>query len=140
MGELDIVLLVVLITVPLIGAGIFFLSGIYVVKKDYSMIVERNGEFFKEYKEGRYFLFPIAYKRKALFHLVPLEIDIRIEGLREMVLGYQIVDPVKYYYSKVNIVDVIKKAHLENEEMSEEILINSLGEIGIKYISISLKK
>ena len=139
MNKVDIILLIILGSSLLLGAIIFFLSGIYKVKKDTAMVIERVGQFYKVYEQGTYFLMPLVYKRKGVYTLKELEKDIHIEGLRDMLLIYQVIDVYKYHYYNGDVETCIKETYENNPEMSEEILISSLKEIGIKYIAIKAK-
>ena len=47
MSELDLILLIVIPSTLVLGAFIFFVSGIYKVKKDQAMLIEKAGEFYK---------------------------------------------------------------------------------------------
>ena len=139
MSQIDIILLIVLASCLLLGAIIFFLAGIYKVKKDKVMVVEKAGQFYKLYEEGTYFLMPIVYKRKGVYTIKPLEKDIHIEGLRDLIITYQVIDVYKYHYYDGDVETCVRNTYENNPEMSEELLRNSLRDIGIKYIAIRAK-
>ena len=139
MSSLDIALLIIIASVVVIGSLLFFLSGIYKVKKNQVMVIEKAGEFYKLYEEGTYFLMPLMYKRKGVYTTSKLEKNIHIDGLREMILTYQVIDVKKYHYYDGDVSKCIEDTYQKSEEMSEEILINSLSEIGVKFISIRAK-
>ena len=139
MSELDIVLLIILSSVILLSVIIFFLSGVYRVKKGYTMIIEKAEEFYKECGEGKYFFMPVVYKRKGIYPLSPLEKDVHLENGNTLILTFQIIDVKKFHYSSRDVELEINKAAKENEEMDEEVLRSTLENIGVKYLGIRKK-
>ena len=136
MDTLDIILLSILGGTIVIGSVMFFLAGIYKVKKDKAMVIEKSEQFYGIYKEGLYFFMPVLYKRKGVYTLVPMEKDIHIDGLRDMVITYQVVDVKKYHYYEGDVELKIQSTYEKFPNLDEETLRNELENIGIKYISI----
>lgn len=139
MSKLDITLLIILGSTLVISIILFFVSGIYRVKKGYVMIIEKAEKFYQSCPEGRYYFMPVVYKRKGIYPILPLEKDLHLKNGNTLLITYQIDDPVKFHYSSKDIELEINKAVEENEEMSKEILESTLNNIGIKYISIRKK-
>ena len=139
MGKLDIILLIILGATLLTSVILFFVSGIYRVKKDQVMIIEKAEKFYQACPEGKYYFMPIAYKRKGIYPLLPLEKDLHLKNGNVLLITYQIEDPKKFHYSSRDIELEINKAVEENEEMSKEILESTLNNIGVKFINIRKK-
>lgn len=136
MSTLDIVLLSILGGTIILGAALFFLAGIYKVKKDKAMVIEKAEQFYGVYNQGTYFFMPVLYKRKGVYTLVPMEKDIHIEGLRDMVVTYQVIDVKKYHYYQGDVEQLIRDTYEKFPDLNEETLRNELENIGIKYINI----
>lgn len=139
MSTLDIILLSIMGGAIILGAIIFFLAGVYKVKENKAMVIEKAEKFYGVYTKGLYFFMPIVYKRKGVYTLVPMERDIYIEGLRDMVLTYQVIDVEKYHYYDGDVSDLVRRTYEKFPDLEEEILIDELNNIGIKYISIRAK-
>lgn len=139
MGKLDVILIIILGSTLLISVILFFLSGIYRVKKGYVMIIEKAEKFYQACPEGRYYFMPVAYKRKGVYPLLPLEKDLHLKNGNVLLITYQIEDPVKFHYSSRDIELEINNAVDENPEMSKEILESTLDNIGIKFLGIRKK-
>ena len=139
MGTLDIILLSILGGVIVVGSGLFFLAGFYKVKKNQAMVIEKAEQFFGVYQEGKYFFMPLVYKRKGVYTLSPMEKDVHIEGLRELIITYQVIDVKKYNYYDGNVEDLVRRVYEKNPELDEETLRAELENIGIKYLGIRAK-
>lgn len=139
MKQIDIILLIILGSALILGALIFFLSGIYKVKKDRVMVIEKLEQFYGLYSEGTYFFMPLIYKRKGVYTIVKMEKDVRIEGLREMTITYQVVDVKKYHYYDGDVTKCVEETYKNNPDLDEETLRAELEGIGIKYLGIRAK-
>ena len=73
---------------------------------------------------------PLWYDNKGIIK------DIHIEGLRDMVLTYQVIDVKTYHYYDGDVESLIKSTYEKFPNLDEETLRNELNNIGIKYISI----
>ncbi len=139
MSGLDIALVIIIPSAIVLGLGLFFLSGVYVVKKNKAILIEKTGQFYGVYKKGVYFFMPILYQRKGVYSVGENKQDIHILNGRVLVLTYEIEDVEKFHYSELNIEQAINEVNSTTKEMSEELLENALKEIGVKYISIRAK-
>lgn len=139
MSKLDIILLSILGGTILLGSLIFFLAGVYKVKKDKAMVIEKAEKFYGIYKEGTYFFMPVLYKRKGVYTLVPMEKDINIKELRPMVLTFQVEDVKEYHYYDGDVEKRVMEIYEKSPDLDEETLREGLKEIGIKYIKIRAK-
>ena len=139
MGPLEITLLIVVIVVLVIGPLIFFLSGIYKVKKNQVMVIEKIDTFYKLYEEGKYFLMPILYKRRGVYTLGKQTRLLKIEGLKDIEITFEINDVKKYHYSKDDVISKINEVYYSGVQIDEEILKNSLMDIGVTFISARTK-
>ena len=140
MDKLTITLLIILGGVLVVGTLLFFLAGVYRVKKNQVMIIEKAGAFYKECHEGHYFFMPIVYQRKGVYFKDVITRPITTINNNQLLLTYQIEDFQKYHYSGRDIEGTINKMHEEKGEMNEELLISTLAGIGVKYISIKAKE
>ena len=140
MKEIEIIFYIVVPLVLLLGVGIFFLSGVYKVKKNQMMLVEKVEQFYKIVGPGTYFFMPIIYKRKGVYTITPMEKNIHIENGRNLIITYQVEDVKLYHYTKESIEEKVNEANNNNSEMSNEILTNTLKEMGLKYLGIREKK
>ena len=109
------------------------------MKKGYVMIMEKAEKFYQACPEGKYYFMPVAYKRKGIYPIEPLEKDLHLKNGNVLLITYQIEDPVKFHYSSRDIELEINKSVEENDEMSKEILESTLSNIGIKFINIRKK-
>jgi regulator of protease activity HflC (stomatin/prohibitin superfamily) len=139
MSKLDIILLIVLGSTLVISVILFFVSGIYRVKKGYMMVIEKAEKFYQVCPEGRYYFMPVMYKRKGIYPLEPLEKDLHLKNGNVLLITYQIVDVKKFHYSSRDIELEVNKAVGENPEMSKEILETTLDNIGVKFLGIRKK-
>ena len=139
LSTLDIILLITLGATVILGSLIFFLAGIYRVKKNTVMLIEKAEQFYNIYPEGTYFFMPVIYKRKGIYTIVPMEKDIHIEGLRDLILTFQVIDVKKYHYYSGDVEKKVRETYLNNPEINEDILKDALDSIGIKYINIRAK-
>ena len=140
MSKLDITLLIILGSTLVISIILFFVSGIYRVKKGYMMVIEKAEKFYQVCPEGRYYFMPVMYKRKGIYPLEPLEKDLHLKNGNVLLITYQIVDVQKFHYSSRDIELEVNKAVDENSEMSKEILEATLDNIGVKFLGIRRKK
>ena len=139
MSKLDITLLIILGSTLVISIILFFVSGIYRVKKGYMMVIEKAEKFYQVCPEGRYYFMPVMYKRKGIYPLEPLEKDLHLKNGNVLLITYQIVDVQKFHYSSRDIELEVNKAVDENPEMSKEILETTLDNIGVKFLGIRKK-
>ncbi len=140
MSKLDITLLIILGSTLVISIILFFVSGIYRVKKGYMMVIEKAEKLYQVCPEGRYYFMPVMYKRKGIYPLEPLEKDLHLKNGNVLLITYQIVDVQKFHYSSRDIELEVNKAVDENPEMSKEILETTLDNIGVKFLGIRRKK
>ena len=139
MPKLEIILLILIPSALLLGALIFFISGIYKVKENKMMVIEKVEQFYKVCPPGTYFFMPIIYKRKGVYTMTPMEKDIHIENGKTLIITYQVIDVKKYHYTTESIEEKINEANKVNIEMSNEILKETLEEMGLKYLGIREK-
>lgn len=139
MSKLDITLLIILGSTLVISIILFFVSGIYRVKKRYMMVIEKAEKFYQVCPEGRYYFMPVMYKRKGIYPLEPLEKDLHLKNGNVLLITYQIVDVQKFHYSSRDIELEVNKAVDQNPEMSKEILETTLDNIGVKFLGIRKK-
>ena len=139
MSKLDITLLIILGSTLVISIILFFVSGIYRVKKGYMMVIEKAEKFYQVCPEGRYYFMPVMYKRKGIYPLEPLEKDLHLKNGNVLLITYQIVDVQKFHYSSRDIELEVNKAVDQNPEMSKEILETTLDNIGVKFLGIRKK-
>lgn len=139
MTDLQIALFIIVPSVILVGALIFFLSGVYHVKDNQVMIIEKYDAFYKECPKGRYFFFPLIYKRRGVYTTSPMEKDIKVINGKVLTITYQVVDAKKYHYTKESIEFLVNKANQENTEMNKKILDTTLDNMGLKFLGIREK-
>ncbi len=139
MSGLDIALIVIIPSALVLGFGIYLLAGVYIVKKNKAILIEKNAQFYGVYTKGVHFFWPIIYQRQGVYSVGENKQDIHIQNGRVLVLTYEIVDVQKFHYSEKNIEQTINEVNSSTEEMTEELLVNALNEIGVKFISIRAK-
>lgn len=134
--QLDIALWIALALGLVIGLIIFIIAGIYKVKKDHVIIIEKIEEYYATKGAGVYFFLPVKYRRVGYYKITQQERVILLGNQKRIVLTYQIIDPKKYHYSKQRVEKYVEKIRLNNSTISEELLISELDKIGIKFISV----
>ena len=139
MDQITLIFLIALGIVIILGGLFFFFAGLFKVKKDQVMIIERMNEFKGVYEKGIYWFMPIVYRRVGVYTMKEMEQTIHFDDLRDMVIRFQVGDVIKYHYSEYNVEQKVNEAHKKYPEMSEEILKSELLDIGIRFISIRAK-
>lgn len=139
MSDLDLLLLILIPSVIVIGTILFLLAGVYKVKENQMMVIEKYNSFYGLYKKGIYFFFPNVHRRVGVYTIATMEKDIHLKNGNRLVLTYLVEDVKKYHYSKNDVEAQVVETSSNVEEMNEDILKDCLNEIGIKYISIRKK-
>ena len=92
MSNLDKALLIASLGAILIGICIFLLAGVFYVKKDKAIVVEKYGLYFGTYYHGWHFFFPIIYQRKGTYNTVPQVVRITVNDGIKLDVTYKIID------------------------------------------------
>ena len=134
--KLDIVLLIAVGIAILLGAFIFFLAGLYHVKEDYCIIVEKARSYYKTYGHGWHFKWPIVYQRVGLYCIAPQVRTYVAKNGNKLSITYQIEDVKKYHYSGIKFETLMSVIEKENSEITLSTLENKFNEYGLKFINI----
>ena len=136
LSNIDLVFIIAVGVSILLGLFIFFLAGLYHVKKDYAIIIERAREYYKTYEKGWHFKMPIKYQRVGLYCLAPQVRTYIANNGNKLSVTYQIVDVKKYHYSGMKFEVLMKVIEKENSEITLTVLENKFNEYGLKFINI----
>ena len=136
LSTLDTVLLISASAAILIGIGIFFLVGIYHVKKDYELIIERAGEYYTTLKQGTYFKMPIAYQRVGSYCVAPQARTYITKSGNKLSVTYKIEDSKTFHYCGLKFETIMSVIEKENSEVTLAVLQNSFAKYGLKFINI----
>ena len=133
---LDTVLLISAGAAILIGIGIFFLVGIYHVKKDYEIIIEKAGEYYTTLKQGTHFKMPIAYQRVGSYCVAPQLRTYVAKSGNKLCVTFQIEDTKKFHYCGLKFETIMAVIEKENSEITLTVLQDSFAKYGLKFINI----
>ena len=135
-SDLDIALLIGTGAALVIGAAIFFLTGIYHVKQDYEVIIEKAGEYYTTLRSGNHYKMPLVYQRVGYYCVAP---QIRVYNTKvgnKLSITYQIEDTKKFHYCGLKFETIMAVIEKENNEINLIVLQNSFAKYGLKFINI----
>lgn len=136
LNNFDLIFIIAVGVALVLGAIIFFFAGLYHVKKDYVIIVEKARKFYALYEEGWHFKMPVAYQRVGLYCVAPQVRRYVATSGNKLSITYQIIDAKKYHYSGINFDTLMKVIEKENSEITLTVLENKFNEYGLKFINI----
>ena len=136
LSSLDIALLIGTGIAIVAGLIIFFLVGIYRVKKDYEAIIEKAGEYYTTLKQGVHFKMPVVYQRVALYCVAPQVRSYTSQAGNKLSITFQIEDSKKYHYSGLKFETIMALIEKENSEINLTDLQNTFSQYGLKFINI----
>lgn len=120
----------------LMGAILMVLTGFIHVKKGYTAIIEKLGEYYGTYKEGFHYFPPFVYRRVGMYkNINEIEIPINKKKIR---IKVKIENVKKYHYSPSSFNEIIAKLDRNNYVEIDEY-INALN-IELNKIGCSLTK
>ena len=135
-STLDLALLIGAGSAILIGAAIFFLTGIYHVKEDYEVIIEKAGEYYTTLTVGNHYKMPIVYQRVGSYCVAP---QVRVYNTKvgnKLSITFQIEDTKKFHYCGLKFETIMAVIEKENSEIDLTVLQNSFAKYGLKFINI----
>ena len=135
-STLDLALLIGAGSAILIGAAIFFLTGIYHVKEDYEVIIEKAGEYYTTLTAGNHYKMPIVYQRVGSYCVAP---QVRVYNTKvgnKLSITFQIEDTKKFHYCGLQFETIMAVIEKENSEIDLTVLQNSFAKYGLKFINI----
>lgn len=136
LNAVDFVLLYILLGGLALGLVIFFFAGLYRVKKNHAIVVEKMKRFHGIYKSGFHFFLPIIYTREGYYCIEEMEKVVQIPNGKKLRIRYKIEDLKKYHYSYISLDALINKIRAEHESVNNDILIEEFDKLGLKFISI----
>lgn len=136
LSNFDIALLIATGAAILLGIIIFFLAGLYHVKKDHCIIIEKARQYYQTYEEGWHFKMPIIYQRVGLYCLLPQVRVYTTESGNKLNVTYQIVDVKTYHYKGIKFETLMKVIEKENSEITLTVLQDKFKEYGLQFINI----
>ncbi len=140
MSNLDKALLIASGGAIILGICIFFLAGIFYVKKDKAIVIERGGLYYGTYYHGFHFFLPIIYQRKGTYNTVPQVVRITVNDGIKLDVTYKITDFEKYHYCGTNIEGFVKRIRKENSELTIAVFKDKFLTIGCDFISIERRR
>lgn len=135
-STLDTALIISLIAGLILAVIIFIASGLYRVKKNHAVVIEKYGEYHKTLYQGWHFCFPILYRRVGYYNLSTAERTVLIENVKRLTIKYKITDCQKLHYSRLSLQDLINNIRKNYSEITEEILIEEFDKVGLQFISV----
>ena len=136
LSTLDIVMLITIPVVLLIGAGIFFLSGVYRVPQNHAIVMEKARQFYCIYEAGTYFKMPIAYQKVGIYCIAPQIRKYTANNGNNLDITFQIEDVQKYHYCGMTFENIMARIEKENSEINLTILTDTFNKYGLKFIGI----
>lgn len=114
-----------------LGAILMLLTGFIHVKKGYSAIVEKLGEYYGTYQEGFHYFKPFVYRRAGMYkNITELEITVNKTVIK---IKIKIDDLKKYHYNTTSFNEIVEKLAKNNYPEIEDfiaVLNNELMTIG----------
>lgn len=136
LSSLDIALLIGAGIAIITGLIVFFLVGVFHVKKDYEIIIERAGEYYTTLKEGFHFKMPVVYQRVALYCIASQTRTYVSKVGNKISVVFRIEDTKKYHYSGLKFENIMALMEKENSEINLTVLQNTFAQYGLKFINI----
>lgn len=133
----DLGLIISAAIVLVIGAMIFFSIGIYKVKKNHAVIIEKINTYHKTLYKGWYYFLPIIYRRVGYYCTAPQQRTIFLENGIKLIVTYQIQDVQKYHYSGIKVEQLVLKIRNSYETLTKEIMIEEFEKRGLIYYSLT---
>ena len=137
LSSLDIALLIATGIIIVLGVLVFFLTGIYHVKKDYAIVINKAGQFYCVHDKGTHFHMPIVYQRAGLYCTAPIVKRYVANNGNHLDITYQIIDVEKYHNNRISLDDLMKRIEKENSEINFTVLSEKFSLYGLKFININ---
>lgn len=136
LSNLDIALLIGVGAAIIIGALIFFLAGVYHVKKGYEVIIEKANEYYTTLKEGWHFKMPIVYQRAGTYCVAAQVRRYISQAGNKLSITYEVEDSKVFHYCGYNFEAIMLKIEKENSEITLPVLQDSFAKYGLKFLNI----
>ena len=120
----------------LIGVLVFFLAGIYHVKKDQVIVIEKVEKFYGLYYHGIYFFWPFVYRRRGTYNIKQNKKTIRMNNGNKAEFTYKVIDVMKYHYGGISIENLVNKLIISDEKVTLQILKKEFSNIGLELLNI----
>lgn len=133
----DLVLIISALAALVVGALIFFSIGIYRVKKDHAVIIEKINTYHKTIYKGWYYFLPIIYRRVGYYCVAIQQRTIFLENGNKLIITYQIKDVEKYHYSGIKVESLVLKIRNSYESLTKEIMLEEFEKRGLIYYSLT---
>ena len=137
LSPLDIALLISLGVILVLGVVVFFLTGIYRVPKNHSIVINKAGQFYCVYDKGVHFHMTVIYQRAGLYCTAPMVKKYVANNGNHLDVTYQIVDVETYHKNHITIDDLMKRIEKENSEINITVLSEKFSLYGLKFININ---
>ena len=138
--NLDIALLIATGIAIVVGALIFFSVGIYHVKADRAVIIEKAGKYYKTLKPGWHYYFPIVYQRVGYYVTAPQIRRYQTLSGNKLSVTYQLEDPEVFHYVQTDFETIMHKIENDNSEINLEVLQKEFAKRGLKFLNIKKAK
>lgn len=137
LSALDIALLIALGIFIVLGAVVFFLTGIYHVKKDHAIVINKANEFYCVYDHGTHFKMPVLYQRAAVYCTAPIIKKYVANNGNHLDITYQIENVELYHKNRIDIDGLMKRIEKENSVINSTVLSEKFSLYGLKFINIT---
>ena len=136
LSNFDIALLIATGIAIVVGAIIFFLVGVYHVKSDRMVIIEKVGSYYKTLTPGWHYAFPIVYQRAGSYITAAQVRRYNTVKGNKLNVTYQLEDAKTFHYAHTDFETIMRKIETENEEINLEVLQKEFAKRGLKFINI----
>ena len=136
-AKFDLFLIFSGLFVILLGGLIFLLIGVYKVKENHAVIIEKINTYHKTIYKGWHYYLPIIYRRVGYYCIAPQKRCVTLSNGKVLYVTYQIEDVKQYHYSQTNVEQLLNRIRKENESINKEILESEFKKRGLIFISLS---
>ena len=135
------IFLLVIVSILVVGAILFFLTGFIIVKKNHIAIIEKAGQFEGIYESGWHYFRPLLYRRAGMYKKGEAQIKLEINRINYL-LTYEIIDVKKFHYEgNHDFLGIVKASLKEDKTKISDYLINRFNLVGVRFIKLEkLKK
>lgn len=138
-AKFDLFLLISGLICVLLGGLIFLSIGIYRVKKDHAVIIEKINTYHKIIYSGWHYFLPIIYRRVGYYCIAPQQRKVTLDNGKQLTVTYQIEDVKLYHYNHISVENLLIKIRNENESINKEILESEFKKRGLIFLSLKDK-
>ena len=110
--------------------------GVYHVKSDHVVIIEKAGSYYKTLTQGWHYAFPIVYQRVGSYITAAQVRRYNTIKGNKLSVTYQLEDAKMFHYAHTDFETIMRKIETENEEINLEILQKEFAKRGLKFINI----